>query len=188
MSVLLRGEDAPAPASLLTVVTAISIVDAIGSETGLEGRILWPNDVVIGEKKVGGILIEMRQEAGRTTAIVIGLGLNAGLRPEELPQSLQASATSLAEEGASGLDRHSLVRAILRSLDGWCDRLRRGEIEPLRAQWRSLSCNLGRRATVHQNEERFEGVVVDLDPIEGLSLDLGDGEIRTFPAEHVTLQ
>lgn len=187
LSVLLLGERVPQPTSLLTVSSAIAVVEAIEAQTGLPARIRWPNDIIIKERKVGGILIEMRQQGERPVAIVVGIGVNVGVAPSDLPAPLETSATSLASEGASSLDRSALARAILTALDAWQGRIGRGEIDAVGERWRDLSSNLGKKVALQRDSERFEGIVVDLDPIRGLSIDLGGGDVRTFPAESVTL-
>lgn len=188
MSALLMGDAVPEPASLLTVISALSVAEAIEARCRLPARIRWPNDIVIREKKVGGILIEMRQQGDREVAVVVGIGVNVGIVPSELPGPLRGIATSLRAEGAENLQRSSLAQAILGLLGAWCDRVGEGEMEAVKGRWRDLSSNLGKKvALTTRGPEQFQGVVVDLDPIRGLSLDLGDGGVRTFPPEQVTL-
>lgn len=187
MSVLLRREGVPEPASLLTVASAIAIAEAVEEQTGLQAAIRWPNDIVIRERKAGGILIEMRQEGGRPGGVVVGIGINVDIAPSDLPPPLQETATSLFREAGRRVDRAGLVRGVFASLDRWHGRVMKGEVEALGERWRALSTNLGKRVTLTRKAERFEGVVVDLDPVRGLSLDLGGGEVRTFPAEQVSL-
>jgi BirA family biotin operon repressor/biotin-[acetyl-CoA-carboxylase] ligase len=187
MSVLLRKGDVPDPTFLLTVSSAIAVAEAIEETTDLAPRIRWPNDIVLGGRKVGGILTEMRQEGGGLLGAVLGLGINVRLDASELPDDLRDVASSLFREGARRVDRASLTRALIRSLDTWCRRTLEGEREDLGRRWRDLSSSLGRRAILTQGDGRFEGVVVDLDPIGGLSIDLGGGDIRTFAPERVSL-
>ncbi len=187
MSIILKGEDVPNPPSLLTVASTIAVVEAVAEESGLPSRIRWPNDIVIRDKKVGGILIEMRQQGAKPPPVVIGVGLNVSIRPEELPETLKAIATSITAEGGKGASRPDLIRAVLRSLDVWIRRTLGGDSHQLKTRWRDLCGNLGKRVALLRNEERFEGVVVDCDPIRGLVLDLGAGVVRAFPAEQVTV-
>jgi BirA family biotin operon repressor/biotin-[acetyl-CoA-carboxylase] ligase len=77
----------------------------------LDARLKWPNDVLVGERKLAGILAERADDA-----IVVGVGLNVSLRAEELPAP---TATSLAMEGAAFTDREPLLRAILREFESW---------------------------------------------------------------------
>ncbi len=77
----------------------------------VDARLKWPNDVLVGDRKLAGILAEKVEDG-----LVIGVGLNVGLREEELPVP---AATSLAIEGAPLSDRAPLLRAILREFATW---------------------------------------------------------------------
>jgi BirA family biotin operon repressor/biotin-[acetyl-CoA-carboxylase] ligase len=187
LSILLRGKDVPDPTFLLTVSSAIAVAEAVQGEADLPARIRWPNDVVLGARKVGGILTEIRQEGGVLVGAVLGVGINIRMDPPDLPEDLRGIATSLFREGARRVDRSAFTRSLVRSLDSWWRRTLCGEMEELGRRWRELSSSLGRRAVLTEGERRFEGVVVDLDPIRGLSIDLGDGDTRTFAPERVSL-
>jgi len=101
----------------LTFVAAESICAALASETGLHAQIKAPNDVLLGGRKVAGVLAEASE--GR---VVLGIGVNVGQTGAELPEGTVTPATSLAIEGAPA-DRAGLLAAILEQLelryDGW---------------------------------------------------------------------
>jgi BirA family biotin operon repressor/biotin-[acetyl-CoA-carboxylase] ligase len=103
-----------------------------------EALLKWPNDVLIGDRKLAGILAQ-RVDAG----VIVGIGLNVSLRPHELPVP---TATSLAIEDAPA-DRDPLLRAILRELAAWHERFRTHEQE-LRRTYRQLCGTLGRQVRV----------------------------------------
>lgn len=92
----------------LPLVTGVAVAAAIRGTGGVEAALKWPNDVLAGERKLGGILAE-RLDNG---AVVIGMGVNVSLRDDELPVP---TATSIELEGGHG-DRDALLRAILREL------------------------------------------------------------------------
>lgn len=187
MSVILHRADIPRPYSLLTVSSAIAVAEAVEEESGRPTRIRWPNDILMGDRKLGGILIEMRQEGDAPLAVVLGIGINVHVQPSDLPETVRNLATSLAREGSKRSDRRSLARGVISSLDTWWRRVIDGGAGTLREPWRSRSSTLGRPVALLQGDRRYDGVVVDLDPVDGLTLDLGGGDIRAFPAEQVTL-
>ncbi|WP_068276236.1 biotin--[acetyl-CoA-carboxylase] ligase [Aldersonia kunmingensis] len=120
-SVLFRmpGDIDSASLGWLPLLTGIAVVDALRSVAKVDADLKWPNDVLIGGRKVAGILAEVawpRSEssgAGSTPAVVVGVGLNVSLREDELPVP---EAISLTLAGAEVTDRTTLARALLRAL------------------------------------------------------------------------
>ncbi len=99
MSLLLKPELEPEKASMLTIVAALSVADAITEVTGLEAFIKWPNDIVVGGKKVCGILTEMSADVSGIRYVVVGIGINVNTR--EFPEEIKEIATSLFLEKCS---------------------------------------------------------------------------------------
>ncbi len=116
MSVLVRPYDVPvARWPWIALLTGLAVAAALREAAGVEAELKWPNDVLVGERKVAGILVERVETPPYPAAAVIGIGLNVTLRGDELPV---ATATSLALEGARSTDRSVLARAVLRTLEG----------------------------------------------------------------------
>jgi BirA family biotin operon repressor/biotin-[acetyl-CoA-carboxylase] ligase len=101
--------------SWIPLLTGLAVAAALRTEARVPAALKWPNDVIIGDRKVAGLLVERVDKAGRPPAAVIGLGLNVSLRSSELPVP---QATSLAIEDAATTDRTVLARGILRALEG----------------------------------------------------------------------
>jgi BirA family transcriptional regulator, biotin operon repressor / biotin---[acetyl-CoA-carboxylase] ligase len=114
-SFLLRPPMAPADALWLSLVAAVAAQDAVRETTGLQADIRWPNDLLLNEKKFGGILTEMSSEATRVHHAVIGIGLNVNQR--SLPQDLETPATSMLLEGGREWPRVELAGALIRAMD-----------------------------------------------------------------------
>lgn len=121
-------------------MTAWQAEEGGGADVAVDARLKWPNDVLVGERKLAGILAEKVDEA-----LVIGVGLNVGLRADELPVP---TATSLAIEGAPLTDRAPLLRAILREFETWYREWTALDGDPessgLRAAYKDLCGTLGR--------------------------------------------
>ncbi|MBI5025175.1 MAG: biotin--[acetyl-CoA-carboxylase] ligase [Nitrospirae bacterium] len=84
-TLLLRPPFPPKDATLLTLMAAVSIVSAIRKYTGLKATIKWPNDILIGDKKVGGVLTEMKSDMDRISFVALGMGINVNLDLNTLP-------------------------------------------------------------------------------------------------------
>ena len=113
VSVLLRPSLAPGDALWLSLATGLAVAAAIHLTTGLVADLRWPNDILLAQRKVAGILTEMRAEATRVDHLVIGIGIN--VHQLAFPPELAARATSLAIEGVA-TTRSALLAALLNML------------------------------------------------------------------------
>ena len=158
----------PAGWGWLPLLTGVAVVDAVRATTGLQPGLKWPNDILLGEGKLGGILAEM---AG--TLIVVGVGLNVTLTADEAPDP---RATSLLMLGSTMLDRSALLGSVLASLAARIDDWRRagGPTSTLVADYRSRSITLGStvRALLPGDRE-IVGTAIDLDEFGQLHIDTG---------------
>ncbi len=111
-SVLLRPDLPPAEWPWLPLLAGYALARALRAHTGIDAGVKWPNDVLVGERKVAGILVE-RVETPTGPAAVVGVGLNVSTTPAELPIP---NATSLAMETGAAPDRSEVLVAILRAL------------------------------------------------------------------------
>ncbi|HEX6498380.1 MAG TPA: biotin--[acetyl-CoA-carboxylase] ligase [Micromonosporaceae bacterium] len=174
-SVLLRPAEHGVPAARLgwlPLLTGVALATAVSHVAGVDATVKWPNDLLVDDRKCGGILAEA---AGR--AVVVGTGLNVTLRRHELPRP---DATSLALAGASGTDRDPLLRALLRTLESayldWCDAAGDAEACGLLAVYRMLCATLGRTVRVHlPGGDELVGEAVDIDADGHLVVATADG-------------
>ncbi|MGC0420573.1 biotin--[acetyl-CoA-carboxylase] ligase [Embleya sp. AB8] len=128
----------------LPLLAGVAAASAVSRVSGVEVRLKWPNDLLVGERKLAGILAE---RAG--TAVVLGIGLNVSLRQDELPVP---TATSLLLSGAENIDRDPLLRALLRELEEWYTRWRLAEGDArasgLLTAYTEACATIGRRVRV----------------------------------------
>ncbi|MFL6100992.1 MAG: biotin--[acetyl-CoA-carboxylase] ligase [Actinomycetales bacterium] len=149
VSVLLAPRDVDsARRSWLPLLTGLAVLDVLQSVAGLPARLKWPNDVLVDERKVAGILAELvAQPSG--AAVVVGLGLNVTLDEDELPVP---TATSLRLAGAATTDRQVLLHAYLRALEHRYARWRAAAGDPrasgIGAAYREACTTLGREVVV----------------------------------------
>jgi BirA family biotin operon repressor/biotin-[acetyl-CoA-carboxylase] ligase len=145
MSVLLKPAGVPvAHWGWIPLLTGVAAARAAAEVSGLEVRLKWPNDLLIEDRKLAGILAERAGDG-----VVVGIGLNVTLRTEELPVP---AATSLAIAGARSTDRDTLLRAVLRELETWYTRWREAGGDAmacgLHAEYVRQCATLGRRVRV----------------------------------------
>jgi len=150
----------------LTLLAAVSCCEAIRKISGVDCLIKWPNDLVVGNKKIGGILTEMNAEADRIKFIVIGIGINVNTSISMLP----ALATSLKELSGKRISRIDLLKQILRNIDNEYVLFQKGDFKDVIDKWRKFSSTLGHRVKVLCHKEHFEGEALDIDDDGGLLL------------------
>jgi BirA family biotin operon repressor/biotin-[acetyl-CoA-carboxylase] ligase len=162
LSVILRPSIPAARASEITLAAAVAVCEAARELGAATARIKWPNDVECQGRKLAGILTELRAEGERTRHVVLGIGLNCGLLPEDFPEELEESATSLRIEKGEDVPRALACARLLEALDEWLALHDLEGFPPVRDRWRQLSSTLGRRVRVELEPGLVEGDAVDL--------------------------
>ncbi len=163
-SVVLRPSWEPDRVGLVSLAAGAAMAEAASEASAREVRCKWPNDLMVGESKVGGILGEAEITDGRIGHVVLGIGVNLD-PPEDVPGA-----------GAIGrVDEEALLTGFLQRFR----QLVEDSPEEILRRWRAVSATLGRRveaATVGGDTAR--GVAVDLDETGALLVDSGDGRVR----------
>ncbi|MGI6485111.1 MAG: biotin--[acetyl-CoA-carboxylase] ligase [Tepidanaerobacteraceae bacterium] len=158
-SSVLRPDFAPYEAPKLTILSAVAVAEAIRSETGLAAVIKWPNDVLIGGKKVCGILTELSSEIDVINHIIVGIGLNVN---NVIPKELAPGAVSLKQIKKEHIDRVGLFAALLKSFETYYETAMNDGFFTIFQKWRSLCCNLGKRVKVMGRSGSFCGTALDI--------------------------
>jgi BirA family biotin operon repressor/biotin-[acetyl-CoA-carboxylase] ligase len=166
---------------LLSLVCAVAVAETVASNA----RIKWPNDIILNEKKIAGILLESKIN-NRTTAYILGIGINCHQTRKSFPAELRKTATSIDIESKATCDRISLAKRLLTSIDHWLEAARTST-RKVTNRWRKLSIQLGCRVTVVFNGKKFTGNCIRIDPQKGLVLQLETGGVRFFDAAHTTI-
>ena len=149
---------------------------------GIELRLKWPNDVLIGRAKVAGILLESAaSDNGAGAAVIVGTGVNIVSRPSDTPYP----ATSLAEQGFAAITPRALLVDYLRALDHWLGRWREAGFAEVRAAWCARGFGLGEQIGLRLAREELFGRFVDVTPSGALLLDLDGGGRREIAAGDV---
>lgn len=195
MSVLLRLELPPERLAPLSIAAAVSVAGALAEQTGLDVRVKWPNDLLIGGRKLAGFLVEAAQTAGGTIeSAVLGVGVNVGLAESDIPPELAGVTTSLSIELERPVERLEILRAVAPALEHCLGRYEVEGIAGFRERWRELSSTLGREVTVSPNASRgptaplFTGTVTDLAESGALVLSFASGGKREVWFGDVTLR
>ncbi len=164
LSVILRPQAGTEHLAALSLEAGAAVVEALADQ-GVEARVKWPNDILIGSRKAGGLLSELVEDAGGKPAVIVGVGLNVNLAEDAFPEALRETATSL--QAASGWS-FELEGVILGIRDALLARFARFEASGLDvATAERLSATLGGRV---RDEAGREGHAVGIAPSGALKV------------------
>lgn len=184
-SVLLRPQLPPRCAPQLTFVSAVAVARAVDEISGLPAVVKWPNDVLLGGRKVAGLLNEMSAETERIHYVILGIGVNLNMSAEQFPDDLRYPATSVASEVGATVSRLAFTRILLRQLDELYKLYLDQGIEPILKLWQALFPLQGGRASVDLQGTLLCGRVEGLDGDGALLLRLDDGRLERILAGDV---
>ena len=149
-------------------------------------RIKWANDVLVGDKKISGVLPEPIWAGDTLQGVLLGIGVN--VRNDFTGTALDGLATSAQAEANRQIDRVSLLAVLLFQLDSWLDKL--GTPAITTAYKRHMAAMLGQPITVHgwQDDHILQGVALDVEPDGALVIRSDDGELKRVYAGDVTVK
>jgi len=181
LSLLLRPKILPIEASILTLLAAVSICEAVKAITGVDTQIKWPNDILIHHKKLGGILTELNAEMDEINFVIIGIGLNVN----NDKKTLVKGAASLKEQKKENINRINLLQEILRRIEANYLSFKETGAHLVIEKWREHNITLGRRIKVYSHKEHIEGEAIDIDTDGGLLIRNDSGVIEKVMAGDV---
>ena len=183
LSCILRPDIEPREVAKITLVAAVAVCSSIREITGVSAMIKWPNDIMIGKKKVCGILTEMKAEQDRVDFVIVGIGINVGAATGNLPKT----ATSLAKESEGKISKVALTKKILESLEEHMALFNKEGFGKIRNEWRDYSATLGHHVKIHCHNEKTEGHALDVDKDGALVVRLDSGIQKRILSGDVTI-
>ncbi len=163
---------------MITMAGSIAIARAIRKEYNISALIKWPNDIFAGDKKVGGLLLELAAEADTVHYGLLGIGIDANISLADLPPNLKDTVTSLQAEVGYEVDRVALLARVLREFELRYQQLEDGEYDSIIREWKSLSLTLDQRVAIRTINKTFEGVAIDIDNHGALIIRKDNGRIE----------
>jgi len=180
MSLLIRPDLEPRDTTMLTVLSAVAGALALRRLCSLPISIKWPNDLVISNRKLGGILTEVRADPDRVALAVIGMGINVNMYGRDLPESIRDIATSVRMETKKIHPRNEIIIQLLREFEHWYSILKKEGKKPLLDAWRNNSFTLGRKVNVVMQDISLSGIAEDIDNNGMLILKMRSGKRKTI--------
>jgi len=177
LSIILYPRLSPSYISRITLMTAVVVVKAIEKCTQIKTQIKWPNDILINNKKVCGILTEMSAELDIINWVVVGIGVNVNIKRQEFPKGIRERTTSLKEVLGKEISRVKLVQIFLQEFEKYYELLKKRESFTILNEWKLRSHTLGKKIKVNIGEKVIEGEAIDISEEGALILKKKDGEL-----------
>lgn len=175
---LILKEPLARPLPLYGLATAIGVAEALEREMGVPFHLKWPNDVLLNGRKISGILLE-----AQIPGLIIGVGINVGLKREQMPPEIQEKATSLLEETGLCPSRARLLRAILTRLEKVYEELSSQGFEALKPRWQERDVAFLARVVLRRGEEVITGLAMGPAYDGSLILKTPTGNLRVSSGE-----
>ena len=169
----------------LTMLASLAVLHSIEKTTGLKCQLKWPNDVLINNKKVCGILLESQAASDSVDYAIIGIGINVNMKLSNYPE-IGSIATSLADETGEEVSRLVLLRSLFLEMEKLYLRLQAGE--SLLTEWRDNLLTLGKNIHVRSGDDVFEGIAESVADDGSLMLRCADGKLLQFMSGDVSLR
>ena len=185
-SILLRPKVSPGGIVTLTHLAGLAMCKALRETTGLDCKIKWPNDIVVGSKKLVGILTEMTAEFDAVEYIVIGIGIN--IDQVVFPEEIEYKSTSILLETGRHYDKNRLFAKFLDRLEG---ELLRNDLRMSQTalnEYKDLCATIGKSVTFTRGSRKINGMAVGVSENGELKVMLSDGSICNVYFGEVTVQ
>lgn len=181
-SLILRPKFFPMEASKCTLLAAIGVCRGIRRLGLKDAGIKWPNDILYLGKKMVGILTEMSASMEKIDYIIMGIGINTGMKKSEFPEAFRETSTSFLNEGID-VSRKDLLAAILAELEKEYHIAQTEGFDKVLEDWKTLSVTLGQEVRVIFGNDSYTGKAVDIDKDGCLLVDTGSHITRVIAGD-----
>jgi len=186
LSVGWRFDIAPSAIGLLSLYMGVAIARALRAFSLTNVGLKWPNDIVVVNKKLGGVLLDLRGEASGPVDVVIGIGVNYEL-PKGAILSIEQAVTDICSLTDQRLSRNRIAAVILSNVFEILESLESGTNSNLLDEWRQIDCYAGRKARLILPDEEIEGVLKGVDN-QGALLMSVDGKLKSYTSGEISLR
>ncbi|MGX8791143.1 biotin--[acetyl-CoA-carboxylase] ligase [Oceanobacillus sp. M60] len=185
-TLLLRPPIPPNKASELTLLTAVALRKALHQLTGLPIGIKWPNDLLIGDKKLCGILTEMQGEQDRINYVLIGIGLNVNQDEASWDASIRDIATSLKRESGNSWDKIKIVQTILKHFENTYEMYLNYGFKAIKSEWEEHAFKIDKNIKIKTFHEEWTGRFLGITDEGALIVESAEGSPVTLYSAEIT--
>ena len=174
---------------MLMAIGAIASVEMLQVRYKLPATIRWPNDVMINNKKLAGIIVESKYINTSPNAAVIGIGMNINITEPEIPDELKNITTSIIIEQnkTTELEIKPIISNLIYAVDRWYQKISAKDTQSINDAWKKHSSVINKKVTIQIKNSSLEGKLVNLDIYKGIALEDKDGNVAWFRGETVEM-
>ena len=187
LSVILRPNCAPAELMHLTCAVGVAMINAVETVCSIRPQLKWINDLVIGSKKLGGILTELSLAKGLVEYAVVGIGINCLQQEKDIPAEISDLATSLSLACGKPVSPQRLAAAMVCELYAMTQTLLT-EKDQWMAAYKANCITLGKEIQVIRPDCVLPGKALDVDEDGGLVVQYADGSMQTVASGEVSVR
>lgn len=184
MSIILKPNVYPKHITKLVFISALAVVETL-ADFGIEGKIKWPNDVLVDGKKICGILSEGKYSKSGVEYVILGLGINVN---NKLPEELKDTATFMREVLGFEVPLIEVFKKLLSKLDNWYLKYLKGDYMEILNKWKMHSATIGKRVRIITDKGEMIGIAIDIDEDGALILKQNDGVLKKIYYGDVSLR
>ncbi|HET7007928.1 MAG TPA: biotin--[acetyl-CoA-carboxylase] ligase [Candidatus Binatia bacterium] len=189
LSIVLRPNLSPAHAAQITLVAAVALADAVEFYIPGQTAIKWPNDILVGGKKLAGILTEASCDAELLHYVILGVGINLNFASGDMPDGIRRRATSLLEVTGKPIRRESFLQRLLQGIERCYGELEQTGFAAVATRWEDYFAWRGRRVRVELLDQVTVGTARGIDRDGALLLvDESGNEQRILAGDVIPLE
>jgi BirA family biotin operon repressor/biotin-[acetyl-CoA-carboxylase] ligase len=162
-SILLRPKISPAHAAQITLMAAVALAEVVEEFVPERPAIKWPNDILIGGKKLAGILTEAACSAERVEYVILGIGVNLNYASAAMPEEIRRRAASVLEVAGRPVQRESFLQRLIQGIERCYGELEQAGFDALAARWESYFAWRGQRVRVELFDQVTTGTAKGID-------------------------
>jgi len=185
LSIILKPKLPPAKTPQITLMAAVALAETVQSFLKAPPSIKWPNDILVGRKKLAGILTESSCETNRVHFVVVGIGVNLNSAAELFPDEIRDRATSLLTLVGKPIDRTAFARQLIQALDRCYGELEHNGFPGIARRWESFFDLRDRKVRVEMADQSLSGIARGIDADGALMLEEDGGALQKVIAGEV---
>jgi BirA family biotin operon repressor/biotin-[acetyl-CoA-carboxylase] ligase len=186
MSILLKPDVNPAGISSITLAAGLAVCFTLRNDFGIQSDIKWPNDILLNNKKICGILTEMSGQIAKVDYVVVGIGINVNI--ESFPDGIKNTATSLCIETGKKFKRSEIAKNVLKNFDSVYKRFQKDGFKCIKQEYEDMCINIGKRVRVIKHDGSFEATALEVNNNGELVIMKDNGEITTVFSGEVSVR
>ncbi len=185
LSIILKPNCTPDKTTLISLLTSVAVSKTINIYN-LTSKIKWPNDVLLNEKKIAGILLESEVIENKVEYVILGIGINLNTDTNLLTNDVRLISTSLSEEIGKPIDFHYFLKNLLNNFNKYYKIFCNEEYNLIIKDWKNQSDTIGRKVKIKTATEQLIGKVIDIDQSGFLLLNTNKGKQKKITSGDCT--